>query len=895
MDTNNMQDEITRTVQPDESVIPHTEQPVVPADTPVAGDVPPTAPVEEVAIAVPLSKKEQKKLKRAQKKEEKKQKRISRKVKRKAKRKRWKETKKEDRKKLKEHYKDAPWFIRIPRLMLAPALKVGFWIAVAAIVIGLGYGIYQGVYLLNLLYLDDNRLAYVEPEVIEELSPYDKEGAEYIDSLPGIGEDETWTICIYMIGSNLEDFHENDLSRTTLYETGKKKAERDAAAQQHVFDLLEGYSGDLKKHRLNLPDFLYYPEKPVAYRQNVYSEVIATDEDGAASLDIAEMLYAKAPKNVQIVIQTGGATRWSNNLINPNKTQRFLIKNGSFEEISNMPLQNSTDPATLTEFIRFCNNNYKSDHRMLILWDHGSGPFGYGVDDIYGGDEMQLSQIRTALKNANRPNIDNPPFDIIGFDACLMSNLEVTHALYGFADYYAVSEELEPGDGWDYYSLLEAMNENPTMSPAKVAQTIADTYVDYYMTERANVGHKFATMDVTFSVVDAKKAEELYQAYCELTKQQLIDSATDIGVLAEIGRCCNKSTHVCSDSYNVLNLVDLGNYVDHMVDTYPEESSKIANLLEEAVIYHRENGSLSDAEGMSVYIPGSIDSFSGLYYFLTYEYDICEDDCTRALYFYKMSGCLNDEMLIQLKSYTDARPKVLDIAVFNKFEKTTPVIKDNIVNIPVSSELERMMQSYTFDIATYDENTGEIVYYGEDEYVELDGYGNLVCDFSGAWVYLEGEPLAIEMTSVTESYVEYRSRILYNGTEAYLVFAYDRDTEDFNIKGVRIMQDEDVDGINFLVNTKSNIELKSKDVIIPLYTASDYTGRQYDKQGNSVKYKTGTKISMKALPADYYLAMVDIYDQRGDVYHSPVLGYTVSATGKVKKVEVDKNFIGTDY
>ena len=95
MDTNNMQDEITRTVQPDESVIPHTEQPVVPADTPVAGDVPPTAPVEEVAIAVPLSKKEQKKLKRAQKKEEKKQKRISRKVKRKAKRKRWKETKKE--------------------------------------------------------------------------------------------------------------------------------------------------------------------------------------------------------------------------------------------------------------------------------------------------------------------------------------------------------------------------------------------------------------------------------------------------------------------------------------------------------------------------------------------------------------------------------------------------------------------------------------------------------------------------------------------------------------------------------------------------------------------------------------------------------------------------------
>ena len=39
-------------------------------------------------------------------------------------------------------------------------------------------------------------------------------------------------------------------------------------------------------------------------------------------------------------------------------------------------------------------------------------------------------------------------------------------------------------------------------------------------------------------------------------------------------------------------------------------------------------------------------------YFLKYEYDICKDDNARALYFYKMSGCLNDEMMEQVAKLT---------------------------------------------------------------------------------------------------------------------------------------------------------------------------------------------------------------------------------------------------
>ena len=205
-----------------------------------------------------------------------------------------------------------------------------------------------------------------------------------------------------------------------------------------------------------------------------------------------------------------------------------------------------------------------------------------------------------------------------------------------------------------------------------------------------------------------------------------------------------------------------------------------------------------------------------------------------------------------------------------------------------------MIQAYAFSLSTYDENTGEIVYYGFDEYLNLDGDGNMCCDFDGEWVHLDGQPLYLEVTSATESVVEYRSRILYNGKEAYLVFTYDRDTEDFAIQGVREIPEMTGDQINFLVNTKSNIELQRKDTIIPLYYAYDAYGQTYDKQGQKIKYRTTTKIHMKGLDSNYYLGMCVISDQRGDGYSSKVLGYHIT-NGKIKDCKVDKDFVGADY
>lgn len=823
-----------------------------------------------------------------------KERKLQKKLAKKERKKRWKETRKEDRRKLKEHYKDAPWFIRIPRLALRPASKVIFWGLVAAFAIYIGVCVSKlAPYLkYGLAFLHQNDA--VTQEQIYELAPPDPEGAERIASYPGVDPDDTWTICIYMAGADLEDFNENDLSETTQVLVGPVRKAREEQRVADYQNRLTMYVNDLGKSGLSLPEFLYAPEKPVARSEYVMDKTVVATKDGAGTLDITEMLSAELSDNITIVIQTGGATRWSNPMVNPNKTQRFVItKDRYFEQVENLPLQCASDPDTLSDFLRFCRDDYPADHTMLVLWDHGSGPFGYGIDSIYGGGYMSIRELNTALSNVYTPDPENPAFDIIGLDACLMSNLEVTHELYGFASFYAMSEESEPGEGWDYLNLLNRMSEDPTMSPAAVAQTIADTFIDYYMKTYVNKNKYITMRDITFAVLDANKTEELYVAYSELAKHQLKDAAEDISVLADIGRCSNNTLHVASSNYDVCNLADLGCYVDLMIDSYPEECSKIKNLLHESVLYHRASGTLADTQGISIYLPGSISSYMGLHYYLNYIYDICEDPYVRALYYYKLSGCLDDDMKAVVKTLTDAEPQVLDISPFYVFEQTMPVIEGNNFSVAVPDSVQSMAQNYTFELAVYDDGTGVITYYGQDEFVYLDGEGNLFCDFDGEWVFLDGQPLAIEITSRTISTVEYRSHVLYNGKDAYLTFAFDRDTEEFEIKGIRLIPDS-IDQINYMVDTKQNIQPQLKDTIIPLYPTMDLNGVESEAEGKKITYSSSTRIVSKPLSNGYYVGMASIYDQRGDFYNSKVIGYEISG-GKIKLCEVNPYFVGSDY
>ena len=818
---------------------------------------------------------------------------------------RWEAQKQKEREELEAKYRDAPYLTKIF------ALHFGRPLVILSVLVALGVLVSAGMKLTRAYHekqaaqesgeeefqwskLDRPLTEEEAPKVYEE-SPIDEEGAARIDAIEPVNADDTWTICVYMVGSNLEDMDENDLSYVTDVMIADQKEQLGSESKKRLRSNVKRYTEELAGSGLDLPSYFFYPEKPVAASHPVTRDVIVATRPGAASTDIDEMTAETWSDNIRIVIQTGGARRWSNQMINPNRTQRFLYESGRFSRVADLPLQPSYESQTLADFLTFCKDEYPADHSILVLWDHGGGPFGYGNDSIYDG-QFTLADIRQALESVYDPDSKDKAFDIIGFDACLMSTLEVTHALDGFADYYVLSEEIEPGDGWDYTPWLRAMTNDPTMSPAAVARAIADSYTDSYM--EMNV--KFHTygipyaFNVTFSVLDAAKTQELYTAYSDLAKAQLKDAVKDISVLSEIGRCGIRATRYATDASDIFGTVDLGGYVDYMGDYYPEECSRIKKLIGESVLYSRQNGGLSDSQGIAVYLPVNINDLDGLLYFLKYIYGISDDDYITALYYYKQAGCLPDVLKEKVREIAEAEPVVLNTKAFEAFGTTEPVVTDTGFSIPVSQQLQDLLVGYELEVNRYDWDNEQLINYGWDEYMDLDGNGSMVSGFEGTWICLDGVPLEVEIISSTDSATDYRARVRYNDEMSYLTFSCDNDTEAFRITGVRKIP-ESGDDANFMYNTKSNEKVEEGSRIVPVYRVTDLMANSdQDVDGEEITFSEKSDITREALEDGYYVMTARISDQRGDTYYSPVVGATVKG-GKVVKWKTDPNFYGKSY
>ena len=74
-------------------------------------------------------------------------------------------------------------------------------------------------------------------------------------------------------------------------------------------------------------------------------------------------------------------------------------------------------------------------------------------------------------------NLENKKLEMIGFDACLMSSVEVASLLSNYAKYMVASQEVEPGYGWDYRFLGDLKSNTSTVD---FGMLVVDYYEKYY-------------------------------------------------------------------------------------------------------------------------------------------------------------------------------------------------------------------------------------------------------------------------------------------------------------------------------------------------------------------------------------------------------------------------------
>ena len=222
---------------------------------------------------------------------------------------------------------------------------------------------------------------------------------------------------------------------------------------------------------------------------------------GSASEDIMEMLKAQRSDRLKIVLQTGGASAWQNELTGKdNGCRRFLLgKEEEPELLTDLGVVNMAKPDALTDFIRFASESCPSDRYGLILWDHGAGTLmGYGIDENFSQDMLEIGDLRQAVSDSGTH------FTFIGFDACLMSTIEVAAALEKYADYLIASEETEPAGGWSYTPFLSMLAARPGIDMKELAPRIVDDFV--------NDPNSTKYDNNTLAVLDLQKLEDVQAA-----------------------------------------------------------------------------------------------------------------------------------------------------------------------------------------------------------------------------------------------------------------------------------------------------------------------------------------------------------------------------------------------
>jgi len=310
---------------------------------------------------------------------------------------------------------------------------------------------------------------------------------------------------------------------------------------------------------------------------------------GMASSDIEEMKEASKSigDNVNIIVYTGGCSKWKNSTISSSTNQIHQIKNGSLNTLENdLGSKAMTDPATLTSFIKYCTQNYPANRNELIFWDHGGGSVsGYGYDEKYKkSGSMDLAGISKALKNGGTK------FDFIGFDACLMATAENALMLDAYADYLIASEETEPGIGWYYTNWLSALGKNTSMPTLDIGKNVVDDFV----TECAR---KCRGQKTTLSVIDlaefANTVPDKLNSFSKSVSKKITDE--NYKELSD----ARYATREFAESSKI-DQVDLVNLAENIGT---DEGKSLADALKKAVKYNRTSTNMSNAYGVSIYFP----------------------------------------------------------------------------------------------------------------------------------------------------------------------------------------------------------------------------------------------------------------------------------------------------
>ena len=337
--------------------------------------------------------------------------------------------------------------------------------------------------------------------------------------------------------------------------------------------------------------------------------------------DVNEMELVGASPQMNIVVQIDryagaftGDGDWTD-------TRRYLITQDNDLDHITSPVVESVgevdtgNPQTLIDFVTWAVQKYPAQKYALVMSDHGGGWTG-GFSDMSTSSYSDLSipEIGFALEQI-RQNTGMDKFEMLGFDACLMGQIEVFGSLYPYSNYMVASEEVEPGYGWSYAAWLQQLAQNPSVNGEGLSQAIVSTYVtnDVLLSGGRASSDEIAQEEstTTLSAVESARVPDVIGAMNGFTSAITVLDQTRV---AE-ARTYTRSYFSLFGEEVSPSFIDLGNFAEVLTtltdETAVEQAAvQLRTAIDSAVVAEKHGINMSGSNGIAFHFPDS-----DLYYY----------------------------------------------------------------------------------------------------------------------------------------------------------------------------------------------------------------------------------------------------------------------------------------
>lgn len=240
--------------------------------------------------------------------------------------------------------------------------------------------------------------------------------------------------------------------------------------------------------------------------------------------------------------------------------------------------RNMGDPQTLIDFVTWTKANYPANHYALYFWGHGwSWHPGWVMEDDTDGDTLDYHEMKAAIPSLGF-------IDVVGYDGCNMSSMEIFDLWHGHATAVTSSQEWVGGEGIQYELVLAQLAANPNMSADQVAIATSES----------------ASADKTWSAVavDARFTE-------------LVDAVDDWSAALQAGLGANRkkydqaftATRSFWQAPMDKDLYDMAYEMKRLVGStdIKNKSQAVMNAVDAVVLHERHVNAYADAHGITIY------------------------------------------------------------------------------------------------------------------------------------------------------------------------------------------------------------------------------------------------------------------------------------------------------